>query len=161
MRWRHGATALLLVLAMMSWGASAAPTDYRAIVAAIAADIASLKSAYPQLALFPPAALSQHDVDDLVIDYEYHTHAPQPVNGRPIAGWGGGVPHPDEDGVWFYIHLYDAETAHQIDTQPADVWHLCIGEKRVTFLILEGKSTKPLAARLRDILVGHGAKPCG
>ncbi len=36
----------------------------------------------------------------------------------------------------------------------------CFGEKRATFLILEGKQTKPLGGRIKAILDAHGIKPC-
>jgi hypothetical protein len=156
MRWVAGLTGIMVGL---GGAAQAAERDDAATVVAIARDIAALKDEFPQLATFSPANAGVGG-DPLAIDYEYRTHRQQPVNGRPIGGWSGGVPHPDDDGVWFFIHLYDAATARQIDTQPAIGQSVCLGKKRVTFLILEGKETKPLALRVDAILRSHGATPC-
>jgi hypothetical protein len=70
------------------------------------------------------------------------------------------VPHPDADGVWFHLNLHDPGSLAQIDTQPASL-PICLGAKRVTFLILEGKETKPRGRRIQAILTRHGARRCG
>jgi hypothetical protein len=69
------------------------------------------------------------------------------------------APEPDGDGLWFAINFHDPDSLAQIDTQPA-MPRWCIGEKRVTFLVLEGRNAKPLAGRLWSILTKHGVKDC-
>ena len=127
--------------------------DYPAICAAIAGEIESLRPRYPQLADYrADSARSQCS-----IDYAYHTHR------ESGGGWSGGVPHPDRDGIWFYIGLWDRAnpaSARQLDTQP-DSGNQWIRDRRVTFLVLEGTETSPVEQELRVILERHGmvAKP--
>jgi len=102
--------------------------------------------------MFSPAACA--DLERLTITYSYSTHEPQ---GRP--GWAGSVPNPNADGVWFYIDFHDPDSQAQIHTQPVTV-PLCFGDKRVSFLILEGKKTKPVGEKIRTILEKHGIKLC-
>jgi hypothetical protein len=137
--------------------AVAAP-DYPATLQAIARDIAALKPQFPQLQDFSPAKHVR--VEELVISYELHTYRPQRQDGHPFGGWSAYVPNPYSDGVWFHINFHDPESRSQIDTQPVAA-HPCLGGKRITFLILEGKETKPLAGRIQAILTRHGARDCG
>ena len=74
-------------------------------------------------------------------------------------GWAGGVPNPDSDGIWFYVDLHDADSQAQIHTQPVTA-NLCLGKKRVSFLILEGEGTNSVAGRIHAILTAHGVTFC-
>ena len=124
--------------------------DYPKILLAVAGDIAALKDEFPQLRDFSP---SDHaHPDSLQISYDFHTHRPQ---GR--AGWTSGVPHPDDDGLWFYLDFHDQGSMAQIHTQPV-VPKGTLGGKVVMLLILEGAATRPLAARIWKILKEHGAQ---
>ena len=58
-----------------------------------------------------------------------------------------------------FINFDDPDSLSQIDTQPA-MSPLCFAEKRVIFLILEGKEAKKVAGRLWSILEKHGVKAC-
>jgi hypothetical protein len=137
--------------------AAAGAPDYPATLQTIARDIAALKHRFPQLKDFAPGRHARSA--DLVIDYGYRTYRPQRNDGRPLGGWTAQVPNPYADGVWFYVNFHDPESTAQIDTQPM-VSRPCLGAKRITFLILEGTSTKPLAGRIRAILERHGARRC-
>jgi len=128
--------------------------DYRKTIQAVARDIETLRHQYPQLIEF--SVIKSAEPDRLVIEYAYHTHA-----AVHAGGWTSHVPNPDDDGVWFYIDLHGPDSIAQIDTQPAQLAiQNCVGKKRVTFLILEGRSTKPIAGRIAKILTRHGAGPC-
>jgi hypothetical protein len=119
----------------------------------IADDIAALKPEYPQLADFSAAAIRP---ESSAISYQYRTH-----RSKSGVGWTGGVPNPDPDGVWFYIDVHDAGSNLQIHTQPAMVSPpQCLGEKRVTFLTLQGARTRPLDGAIWGILRKHGVQPC-
>jgi hypothetical protein len=124
--------------------------DYPAICAAIAAEIEELGREYSQLAAYDANSARS----DCTISYDYHTH--DPPRGR--GGWAGSVPEPDPDGIWFHIGVWDprsSEATMQINTQPAlPPWW--IGDRRVTFLVLEGEQVKPVAAALVAILKRHG-----
>jgi hypothetical protein len=134
-------------------GQAATEYDYAESIKAIAADIAGLRDSFPQIKEFSP---SQNVLfGKLAIDYAYHTHRYEGRGG----GWVAHAPNPDDDGIWLYIDLHDRDSQAQIDTQPV-VPARCFGEKRAMFLILEGKTTKPLAGRLVAILNAHGVKPC-
>lgn len=154
---RRGVVGMVLAMTGLGRPATAVSRDYAATMAAIAADIAQLKAEFPQLVDFSP--LSNLDRESLVIRYQYRTHRPRAENGLR-GGWSAGVPNPDADGVWFYLNLHDPGSLSQIDTQPA-MLPICLGRKRVTFLILEGKETKPLGGRIFTILKRHGATDCG
>lgn len=133
---------------------SSAPMSYEDVIAAIAADIAALKGTYPQLAAF---SVDEHCYRDrLIISYEYRTAWPQRTRG----GWAGSVPHPDEQGVWFYIDLHDPDSTRQIHTQPV-VEDLRYRDKKVMLLILEGRDTAPLGPALRRILLQRGVRAGG
>ena len=136
---------------LLMTGVSDAEPDYVAVMHAIADDIATIAADYPQLKEFSAA---DQDLESLRIDYAYHTH-----RSTLRAGWAAGAPEPDDDGIWFFIDFYDPGSGGQIDTQPV-LPPLCLWEKRVTFLILEGKKTTSAAKRLRSILSSHGLRAC-
>jgi hypothetical protein len=138
---------------LLSTAALAAEPDYAGILSAIAQDITALKRDHPQLAGFSSAA--NLDAARLAITYGYRTHR---VSGG--GGWTAGVPNPDADGIWFYIDLHDPNSNLQIHTQPADPLPSCIGEKRVSFLILEGTKASKVGGAIGAILQRHGARPC-
>ena len=127
--------------------------DYSGTLKDVAREIAALKGHYPQLRDF--SVTKNVNVDDLKISYGYHTHKSE---GR--GGWTAGVPNPDDDGVWFYIDFHDPNSTAQIHTQPM-IAPNCIGDKRVSFLILEGTRTKRLDDAIWKILQEHGVKKCG
>ena len=146
-------TAALIALLSSTAARTATEYDYAENIKAIAADIAGLRDSFPQLKDFSP---SQNVLfDKLAIDYAYHTHRYEGRGG----GWVAHAPNPEDDGIWLYIDLHDPDSQAQIHTQPM-VPARCFGEKRATFLILEGKTTKPLAGQLVAILNAHGLKPC-
>lgn len=132
---------------------AASEYDYAAIIKAIAGDIAELRSEFPQLRDF--SATQNVLFDKLAIDYAYHTHR----YSGPTGGWTAHAPNPDDDGVWLYVDFHDPDSTAQIHTQPATP-AICFGEKRVTFLLLEGKQTPPLGRRIKAILDARGVKPC-
>jgi hypothetical protein len=135
--------------ALATSGAVADTPDYARVMRDIARDIAELKPAFPQLAEFKSAGL-----DGTKITYGFHTHA-----AARSGGWTSGVPNPDNDGVWFYIDIHEADSNAQIHTQPVTA-DQCIGDKRVSFLILEGEGTKPLGGEIEKILRNHGIGRC-
>jgi hypothetical protein len=126
--------------------------DYSKRLEAIGRDIESLKDEFPQLQEF--SAGRNTALDRLVIEYAYHTH-----RATHRGGWTSGVPNPDDDGVWFYIDFHDPKSRAQIHTQPV-TRNLCFAEKRVSFLILEGKNATPLAGRIGNILKRQGVSDC-
>lgn len=145
-----------VVIAMQTTppGGSAVATspEQMKTVQSIASAIAELGSEFPQLKAFSTA---QHvSLERLTISYAYRTHAPE-----RRGGWTSGVPNPDDDGIWFHLDLHDRDSQAQIHTQPVTPkW--CLAEKRISFLILEGAKTKPLAGRVWSILARHGARRC-
>jgi len=121
-------------------------------IAAIGQDVANLKASFPQLSQF---SVSEHvQSEHLKISYGYHTH-----RARHVGGWTSGVPNPDDDGVWFYIDFHDPKSTAQIHTQP-EYPDNCFEDKKVSFLILEGKDTKPVSGAIWAILRRHGVKRC-
>jgi hypothetical protein len=130
---------------------SADTIDYARVMQDIARDIGALKPDYPQLAGFTAATASG---DALKISYGFHTH-----QAAASGGWSSGVPNPDNDGVWFYIDFHDPDSTAQIHTQPMSAVQ-CLGDKRVSFLILEGDATKRLEAEIEKILRDHGVGRC-
>ncbi len=122
------------------------------ILRSIARGIEELKSEYLQLTDF--TVEKNFDSSHLVIDYSFHTHEP-----KRTGGWTSGVPSPDEDGIWFYIDIHDSNSTAQIHTQPVTV-PICLGDKRVAFLRLEGTRTKSIGADVWKILKRHGARVC-
>jgi hypothetical protein len=120
------------------------------VIEYICVDIEKLKPLYPQLDEF---TASKHcDSQQLQISYAFHTHQ---AEGR--GGWTSGVPNPDNDGIWFYIDFHDANSMAQIHTQPVTA-PLHFRDKVVSFLILEGADSKPLAAELYKILKTRGVR---
>jgi hypothetical protein len=147
-------TAFALVVAAVAVGVPvrAAPEDHWKALQAVARDIAKLKTDFPQLKDFSPT--KNADVGRLALTYGYHTHQAQ----HP-GGWTSEVPNPDDDGIWFYVDFHEPDSSAQIHTQPM-VANLCLADKRVSFLILEGKNTKPVAGRIGKILTKYGVKQC-
>jgi hypothetical protein len=134
----------------MTTAAEAGPAH---VIQAIGRDIAKLKNRFPQLSQF---SVSQHvHPDRLSIDYGYRTH-----RAEHGGGWTAGVPNPDDDGIWFFIDFHAPDSTAQIHTQPAQLSQSCLGDKRLSFLILEGKSTKSVNGALWRILKQHGVRPC-
>ena len=129
----------------------AATADQKAIQA-FARGIEALKKDYPQLAGFSASKSCQ--VDALTISHEFKTHPP-----ARRGGWTSGVPNPDPDGIWFYIDIHSPDSTAQIHTQPV-VEQLCLGKRRVQFLILEGEKTKPVAGAIRAVLLANGVARC-
>jgi hypothetical protein len=125
-------------------------SPYQSAIGRIAASIERLKPEYPQLAAF--SCRAHCDTDRLVISYGYKTR-PAPRRG----GWTSGVPHPNEDGVWFYIDFHDPASQAQIHTQPV-VPRYRYQDKRVMFLILEGESTRNVRGAILQILQDNGVK---
>jgi hypothetical protein len=126
--------------------------NFSDILVNITKDILLLKSNYPQLSDF---SISNVDFQTLKIWYEYRCHQ----SDDPGSGWAYGAPNPDNDGLWFYIGLWDEndpiESNAQINTQPV-IPTMYIKDKRVTFLILEGSNTSLLNEQLKIILVKNG-----
>jgi hypothetical protein len=139
--------SLLLASVIMRTGL-AEEIDYGKTLQSVAQDIADLKRDFPQLQDFSPA------VNGASINYGYHTH-----KAEHRGGWTAQVPNPDDDGVWFYIDVHAPDSTAQIHTQPITL-PLCLGEKRVSFLILEGKNTKPVGGAIFSVLASHGVQKC-
>ena len=148
-------TAPLILLAAVAAAAGAnadkPARDYALVLHDVARAIALLKDDYPQLVDFNPATGSTQAA---TITYQFHTHAP-PQSG----GWTSGVPNPDSDGLWFYIDFHDADSTLQIHTQPMTAVQ-CLGEKRVSFLIMEGDATRRVEGAIEKILRDHGVGRC-
>jgi hypothetical protein len=119
----------------------------------VARDIEKLRASFPQLEEF--SLIKNLLAGPPRIDYAFHTHKQE-----RIGGWTSEAPNPDRDGVWFYIDIHDASSKLEIHTQPVTA-PLCLGDQRVTFLILEGKDTKPLYGSIWKTLEKQGAKRCG
>jgi len=148
----RGSTIVFAVVLVCSSIALGGSFNHKRAIKGVARDIANLKRDFPQLRDFSVAKnLSENE---LRIEYEYHTH-----KAERIGGWTSGVPNPDDDGIWFFIDFHDANSTAQIHTQPASL-PICIGDKRVTFLSLEGTRTKSVAGKIFRILETHGAKKC-
>ena len=149
-----GALVIITTLPFLTAMKTQNNPDYPKVLRAIAEDITSLQSRFPQLKNFSLDANIK--IENLAIDYGYHTH-----RARHRGGWTSGVPNPDADGVWFYINFHDPDSTAQIDTQPVtSAEGNCLGEKRITFLILEGPQTKPLGGEIWSILKKRGVQPC-
>jgi hypothetical protein len=119
----------------------------------IAREIEQLGSEYPALEGF---SSSKHvDARGLRIDYAYHTHRP-----THAGGWTGGVPSPDDDGLWFHIDFHAWDSIAELHTQPMTGPPLCIGNMRVSFLILEGERTEPISPAIWPVLRRHGIEDC-
>lgn len=151
----HRGVVVVLVLTGLMIGLSrvAAQSNDQEFLLRVSQDLATLKSEYPQLAEF--SSSKALDIAQLKIVYEFHTHRAE----RP-GGWAAGVPNPDPDGLWFYIDLHDSSSRAQIHTQPVTA-PICFGTSRLSFLILEGSTTRPLAPAIWQILRKYGAETCG
>jgi hypothetical protein len=140
---------VLVLLAACGGAAHPAPSpSFPGTCRAIAADIEKLARQYPQLINFRAA-----DQRACAISYGFKTHAAQ-----SRGGWSSGVPHPDADGIWFYIGIYDPngpEATAQIHMQPV-VPNWWLGSRKVMFLILEGDRTTRAVGALTKILEHHG-----
>lgn len=122
-------------------------------LASIATNIESLKDKHPQLKEF--SRQKNLSAKTLSISYAYRTHEP-----RRMGGWTSGVPNPDDDGIWFHIDFHDPASTAEIHTQPMTVAPQCLGNMRVSFLILEGAKTKPAAGPIWRVLRNHGVVEC-
>ncbi len=145
---------LMLLVALISADREVSLADmenYHEFIKKTSEEISELKNTYPQLKEF---SIHKHaDIENLKVDYAYHTHKPE-----HSGGWTSGVPNPDSDGIWFYIDLHDKDSTAQIHTQPITGISLRVGDKRVCFLILEGTETKSLGDKILSILKANGAK---
>jgi len=143
---------LLIVLIVLSRGNSMADMkSYQKFIKKVSQEISELKGSYPQLKEF--SIDKNTDIENLSIDYAYHTH-----DSQSSGGWTSGVPNPDPDGIWFYIDLHDKDSMAQIHTQPMTGISLHVGDKRVCFLMLQGTDTESVEGKILSILEKNGAK---
>jgi hypothetical protein len=145
-------SAVSAVVVCFSNAALGAEASYPKLIENVAREIAGLKNDFPQLRGF--SSIDNVDIDNLRISYAYHTHEPERTGG-----WTSGVPHPDADGIWFDIDLHDARSTAEMHTQPISA-SMCLGDKKVMFLILEGADTRSANAALWKILRRNGAHEC-
>ncbi len=125
-------------------------SKYHEFIKITSEEITMLKKTYPQLKEF---SIDEHvDIENLKIDYSYHTHE----SDRGV-GWTSGVPNPYLDGVWFYIDLHDKNSTAQIHTQPVTGISFIFGNKNICFLILEGSETKSISDDILSIFKRNGA----
>jgi hypothetical protein len=116
------------------------------VLADIARDIAALAPDFPQLAEFPTQSL----VTERELFYVFHA-APDPTIK---AGWRRGYPFPADDGVVISLRLLDDE---QRASMQEAVLALCrLGGFWLYIHVFDGKSTRPLAGPIHDILTAHG-----
>ena len=141
-----------LTLAFAAGVAPAHAQDRLGILKAVAVDIELLKTHFPQLRDFSVAKHLQAEPPS--IGYAFRTHAP-----ARTGGWTSGVPNPDADGIWFHIDLHDPGSTLQLHTQPVTA-SLCLGESRVSFLMLEGRDTRSLYGPIWSVLAKQGAREC-
>jgi hypothetical protein len=116
----------------------------------IARDLETLTRQFPQLVNYRAA-----DQKDCHVSYEYKTLPPSGRGG----GWSAGVPRPEAGGVFLYIGIWDpnAKDNRQLDTQPmTGDW--VIGDRRVTFILLEGDTVKSAGTAIRRLLERHGMR---
>jgi hypothetical protein len=126
-------------------------SKYHKFVKRVSNEIIKLKEMYPQLKEF--SINKNVDIENLKIDYNYHTH-----KSEHTVGWTSGVPNPDTDGIWFYIDLHDKDSTAQIHTQPITGTSFQFGNRSICFLILEGVRTKSVSGKIISILKRNGAK---
>jgi hypothetical protein len=128
------------------------PSDYAATCHAIAEDIEDLARHYPQLAAFTVTRVMKRQC---TIDYEYHTHKPE-----QRGGWSSGVPHPDPDGIWLFINVWDPDDPSdryaELHTQPMTFERRHLGKREVTVFVAEGDHTTPVADHIHAILKARG-----
>lgn len=140
----------LLILAASILAQESSEFDYSNAIQKIGEEIFKLKNEFPQLNDFIP---NEHvDIENLKISYGYKTHSP-----THSGGWTAGVPNPDPEGIWFYIDFHDQNSTRQIHTQPVAI-PAHIGNKSISFLILEGTKTKSVRASIWNILKNNGVK---
>ncbi len=153
---KHLQLSLLIILSATTIGFAQETNDtlpdYLATIKNIAKDIEALKKDYPQLKNF--FAKVNTYPESLSISYNYDCHRP-----TLQTGWTAGVPNPNKGGVWFYIDFHSPDSQDQIHTQPATI-PLCLGDKKVSFLILEGKDTKSLSDAIFAILKKYKIVEC-
>lgn len=126
-------------------------SKYHEFIEIVAKEISLLKETYPQLKEF---LIDKHvDIENLKIDYSYHTH-----ESERTGGWTSGVPNPYPDGIWFYIDLHDKDSTAQIHTQPFTGRSFTFGDKYICFLILKGSETKSISGEIISIFKRNGAK---
>ena len=142
--------ALLIFLAPLQ--ADACPPDAATLVS-IATGIEQLRGDHPQLEAF--SAATNVDADALRIDYAHRTH-----RATHAGGWTAGVPNPDDDGLWFHLDFHEPDSTAQVHTQPMTGPPQCLGDRRVSFLILEGAKTRPVGAAIWQVLRRHGVVEC-
>jgi hypothetical protein len=142
-----------VMLAISVAVAPAHAQDRLTVLGAVAADIEKLKADFPQLRDF--SAGTHLRAEPPSISYAFRTHAPERTGG-----WTSGVPNPDVDGIWFHIDLHDPGSRQQLHTQPVTV-PICLGESRVSFLMLEGRDTRSLYGPIWSALTKQGARQCG
>ncbi len=147
-RFTFAGTACVFALLLSSGVFAGAQETHENAILGIGRDIEALKDRYPQLQNF--SVKDNADAARLCISYEFKTHEP-----KRRGGWVSGVPNPDADGIWFYIDIHDPGSTRQIHTQPVTL-PMFRGDKRVTFLILEGTETKSISNAIRKILGDHG-----
>jgi hypothetical protein len=141
-----------LTLAFAAGVAPAHAQDRFSILKAVAVDIESLKTDFPQLRDFSAA---QHlRAVPPSIEYAFRTHA-----SERTGGWTSGVPNPDADGIWLHIDLHDPGSELQLHTQPVTA-SLCLGKSRVSFLMLEGRDTRSVYGAIWSALSRQGAREC-
>jgi hypothetical protein len=141
-----------LMLALFTGVQPAHAQDRLGILKALALDIEKLKTDFPQLRDF--SAAENLRAEPPSIGYAFRTRAPDRTGG-----WTSGVPNPDADGIWFHIDLHDAGSNLQLHTQPMTA-SLCLGESRVSFLMLEGRDTRSLYRPIWSALRKQGAREC-
>jgi hypothetical protein len=138
---------LLILIASHIGRAASDQPDYAGVFNAIVRDIEAMKGEFPQLREF---SANHRFIDRLAIEYQFHTHPPE-----PRGGWTSGVPNPDDDGVWFYLDFHDPQSKAELYEQPDVNTRACFGRMEVFLLMLEGKKTKPLEARLWAVVKRH------
>jgi len=147
-----GALASFITLACPAGVTPAHAQERLGILKAVAMDIEKLKADFPQLREFSAARHLRAEPPS--IGYAFRTHAPE-----RSGGWTSGVPSPDADGIWFHIDLHDPGSKLQLHTQPVTA-SLCVGESRVSFLILEGRDTRSVYGPIWSALTKQGAREC-
>lgn len=141
------------VLGFPAHGISATFSPDAATLASIAHDIEGLKEKYPQLKEF--SAQGNQNAKSLSISYAYRTH-----KAKHPGGWTSGVPNPDDDGIWFYIDFHAPSSNSQIHTQPITGVRQCLGDMRLSFLLLEGPKMTSVNGALWQILRKYGVVEC-
>jgi hypothetical protein len=144
---------LVFALLVCACGGSSTPTSpprvsFPETCEAIARDLEMLTKEYAQLADYRAV-----DHRNCTFGYAYRTDPPQGGGG-----WSGATPHPQPDGIWFYIGIYDPngpDATAQIHTQPG-VPNWWIGSRKVMFLIKEGAQTKKAGPAIFKVLENNG-----